>query len=87
MAGFHILDALSLPKGVVTTDRGEPDYTQYIALIHISQKEYFVKTYQNGQIGAVRLDSIPDTGNRLRSLGSLHRPPHFVRWEEGITVE
>ncbi len=40
-ACFHIMENISIPKGMVMTDRGTPDYTQYTAFIDISSQEYF----------------------------------------------
>ena len=52
---FHILESISLPRGIVMTERGTSDYTQYTAAINLSGKEYYFKTYENSRIAEVKL--------------------------------
>lgn len=47
---FHIMESVTIPKGVVVTDRGTYDYTKYTAFINTNTCEYFFKTYDNSQI-------------------------------------
>lgn len=72
---FHIMDGVSIPKGVVMTSRGEADYTQYTAFINLSTNEYFFKTYDNSEIVAVTLP--PNHGSQIVCLGKLTRPVAF----------
>ena len=50
MTCFHIMNSVSIPKGIVLTDKGTYDYTQYIAFIDTNTCEYYFKTYENNQI-------------------------------------
>ena len=72
---FHLLDSVTIPKGVVITDRGTSDYTQYTAFIDLSSSEYFFKTYENSQIYAVPMPSMHQ--DIILSLGKLSRPAGF----------
>lgn len=72
-AGFHILEGVSIPKGIVMTARGTADYTQYTAMIGLSEPEYFFRTYDNSRTAAVRLpgDGAGGSGSSMVSLGKL----------------
>ena len=82
-AGFHILSGVSIPKGVVLTARGEPDYTQYTAFMNTNTGEYFFRTYENSEIVSVNPASgdVAAARNYGRkepiSLGRLVRPVRF----------
>lgn len=52
-ACFHVLEPLSIPKGVVLTERGAADYTQYTAVINTETGEYAVRTYSGGNTAAL----------------------------------
>lgn len=55
MACFHIMNSVSIPKGIVVTDRGTYDYTKYIAFINTNTCEYYFKTYEDDEIMTVSL--------------------------------
>lgn len=82
-AGFHILSGVSIPKGVVRTARGEPDYTQYTAFMNTNTGEYFFRTYENSETVSVNPASgdVAAARNYGRkepiSLGRLVRPVRF----------
>lgn len=82
-AGFHILSGVSIPKGVVLTARGEPDYTQYTAFMNTNTGEYFFRTYENSETVSVNPASgdVAAARNYGRkepiSLGRLVRPVRF----------
>lgn len=78
-ACFHLLEGVSIPKGVVMTQRGTPDYTQYTAFIDLSAREYFYRTYDNSQIISVPQPARPAGGSEIVSLGRLTRPVAFAR--------
>lgn len=80
-AGFHILEGVSIPQGIVATGRGTFDYTQYTAWISLSNQEYFFKTYDNPQIAHARLLSHHEYGQEPVSLGRLNRPVVFEQWK------
>ena len=79
VACFHILESVSIPKGVVVTSRGTSDYTQYTAFLDLTAKEYFFKTYDNSQILSARLPIRQSFDPKLLSLGKLKRPVSFGR--------
>lgn len=56
MECFHIMNSVSIPKGIVITDRGTYDYTKYIAFINTNACEYYFKTYENDEIMTISLN-------------------------------
>ncbi len=68
---FHILESVSLPKGIVMTERGTTDYTQYTAAVNLIGKEYYFKTYENSRIAKVKLDPGCCDSSEIVSLGKL----------------
>lgn len=77
-ACFHIMETVSIPKGIVVTDRETDDYTQYVSFMNLSTKEYFFKTYHNSEISAVRFPENVTSGQGIVSLGKLNRPVRLV---------
>jgi Penicillin V acylase and related amidases len=54
-ACFHIMESVSIPKGIVITNRNTYDYTKYTAFINTNTCEYFFKTYDNTSITSANL--------------------------------
>lgn len=81
-ACFHCLEGVSIPKGVVMTDRGAPDYTQYTAFMDLTLGEYYFRTYENSQIVSARLPRGGACNFQVCSLGKLRRPVAFERWQD-----
>lgn len=81
LSGFHILENVSIPKGVVVTDRGTDDYTQYTAMQNTNTGTYFIKTYNNSGIVTASLPTGGFSGPRPVSLGKLYRSPVFSPME------
>lgn len=52
---FHIMESVSIPKGVVVANQNVDDYTKYIAFINTNTCEYFYKTYDNINITTASL--------------------------------
>ena len=52
---FHMLDAVSMVRGVTITPEGKYDITTYSCCISVDQGIYYYKTYENNQINAVKL--------------------------------
>lgn len=75
---FHIMESVSIPKGVVMTDRQTPDYTQYTAFMNLAEGEYYFKTYDDNSITAARLHDYCPCSN-IQSLGKLNQPVSFRR--------
>lgn len=74
---FHIMESVTIPKGVVVTGSGAYDYTQYTAFMNVAAGEYFIKTYDNSQILTAGLfgESLP--GREPESLGRMSKPIAF----------
>ena len=76
-ACFHILESVSIPKGVVMTDRGTPDYTQYTAFANLSSLEYYFKSYENPRIVTAKLPSGSGDSDKIISLSYVNQPVKF----------
>ncbi len=57
---FHIMESVSIPKGIVVTSSGKNDYTQYTSFMDLKNCEYFIKTYNNTQIHSQKLRAISE---------------------------
>lgn len=81
MACFHIMESVSIPKGIVMTDRNTCDYTKYVAFISTNTCEYFFKTYNNCQIGTTSLWDNPSYMHSTQPscVGRLERPVIFEK--------
>ena len=75
MSCFHILNSVSIPKGIVITDRGTYDYTKYTAIINTNTCEYYFKTNENDQIIGASLWDYCMYINKVKFLGSIIRLP------------
>ncbi|MPM20950.1 putative protein YxeI [bioreactor metagenome] len=47
---FHIAQGVSIPKGIVITDRGTYDYTRYTVFANLNTGECFLKAYDSARI-------------------------------------
>ncbi|MEA5001900.1 MAG: linear amide C-N hydrolase, partial [Christensenella sp.] len=74
---FHILEGVSIPKGVVVTSRDTVDYTRYIAFMNTATCEYFFKTYDNSKILSAKLPQGMERGSQPVCFGKLNRPAVF----------
>jgi choloylglycine hydrolase len=74
---FHILESVSIPKGIVITQTGAKDYTKYIAFMNTNTCEYYFKTYENPQITTVGLRNTYGFAVKPNCLGKLERPILF----------
>lgn len=74
---FHVLNGVSIPKGVVMTSRNTPDYTQYTTFMDLNQGEYYFKTHDNPQIYKVSMKDYQ--GTKLESIGKLKRLVTFSK--------
>lgn len=70
-ACFHIMENLSIPKGVVITQRGTSDYTQYTAFIDLTHPSYFYRTYDDSQIRHLSFPEHSALGSQIHSLGKF----------------
>lgn len=71
---FHIMEGVSIPKGIVMTDRKTADYTQYTSFINLSTREYYLKSYDNSQLVTAKLPAEHGPNRSITSLGKLNRP-------------
>lgn len=71
LACFHIMNSVSIPKGIVITERGVDDFTKYVAFINTNTCEYFFKTYMNDQIRTVKLTNYPLQSKEPLFLGVI----------------
>lgn len=60
---FHLLDAVSIPRGVCDIGEGHYHHTLYSGCINATKGIYYCTTYDNRRIAAVTLEK---TGERLR---------------------
>lgn len=73
------MESVSIPKGIVITNRDTYDYTKYTAFINTNTCEYFFKTYDNTNITSVCLwDNYKDSAKPI-SLGKLKRQVKFEK--------
>jgi choloylglycine hydrolase len=76
-ACFHIMENVSIPKGVVITDKGPCDYTKYTAFMNTETCGYFFKTYDNSEIATASLWGDYGAQKQPVCLGGLTRPVSF----------
>lgn len=72
---FNIMKNVTIPKGVVVTERNTDDYTQYTVFMNLNTGDYYFNTHDNNQILKANINDI-DT-NEVISLGKLKRPAYF----------
>lgn len=68
---FHLLETVSIPKGVVITSRNTPDYTQYTVFMNLNTGDYFFTTYLDTGIKKANINDY--NINQVKSLGKLKR--------------
>lgn len=73
------MESVSIPKGIVITNRDTYDYTKYTAFINTNTCEYFFKTYDNTMITSASLWDNYTNSIWLISLGKLRRPVKFEK--------
>lgn len=78
-ACFQIMKSVSIPKGIVMTDRNTCDYTKYTAFMNTNTCEYFFNTYNNQQIATASLRDYDCYSTQPICLGTLMRPVVFQK--------
>lgn len=68
--GMHILNSVSIPKGVVISKNGNFDYTQYTSFICLNSQKYYIKTYNRSAVRIYQMDNI--NSNKVESLGKIN---------------
>lgn len=71
LSGYHILNNVFIPKGIVITPEGNVDYTKYVSMMNITTGEYYYKTYNNDQIMTASLHSFQLDEPKAICLGAL----------------
>lgn len=74
---FRIMETVSIPEGVVVTERGSYDFTQYTTFINLATQEYYIKTYHGSQILAAKMPQTNSNDTEVRSLGKIIQPSIF----------
>ncbi len=72
---FNILKSVTIPKGVVITNRGTYDYTQYTVFMNVNTGDYYFNTHDNNQILKANIND--SNSNEIISLGKLKRSTEF----------
>lgn len=75
---FRIMESVSIPKGIVRTQRNVNDYTQYTCCMNLKTSEYFFKTYNNNQIFHASLKKIEKL-DKIVEIGKLNFQPNFYK--------
>lgn len=75
MTCFHIMNSVSIPKGIIITDRGTYDYTKYTAFMNTNTCEYYFKTHENDQIIKASLLDCYMNSTQPTFLGNIARTP------------
>lgn len=71
LSGYHILNNVFIPKGIVITPQGNVDYTKYVSMMNLTTGEYFYKTYNNDQIMTASLHSFQLDEPKIICLATL----------------
>jgi choloylglycine hydrolase len=79
VACFHIMESVSIPKGLVITDRDTYDYTKYTAFINTNTCEYFFRTYNKNQVTSACLWDYYKHSKELICLGKITQPVPFEK--------
>lgn len=74
---FHAMNSVSIPKGVVLTNKDTYDYTMYTAFMNTNTCEYYIKTYENSQISTACLWNYYAYSTQPFYLGSIVKPVRF----------
>lgn len=77
MTCFRIMETVSIPKGVVITERGSYDYTQYTTFVNLKTQEYYIKTYLGSQIYVAKMPRSDISGTQIISMGNIIQPGSF----------
>lgn len=74
---FHILEGVSIPKGVIVTEHDRYDYTKYTCVMNTRTCDYYFRTYDNSQIATVGLFDRNMDARDVVDIGALSRPVVF----------
>lgn len=74
---FHIAECVSIPKGIVITDRNTSDYTQYTSFIDITNKVYYFRTYNHMRLVNIKFTNNLMQTNNVLEIGKLSEYSKF----------
>lgn len=72
---FNVMKSVMIPKGVVITNRGTYDYTQYTVFMNTDTGDYYFNTHDNNQIMKANIND--SNSSQIISLGKLKHPTYF----------
>lgn len=61
---FHLLEAVTVPRGAVRLPDGRPVYTLYTAVCDATQGVYYIRSYDSPHTVGFRLDGVDPEGDR-----------------------
>lgn len=76
-ACFHLLEGVSIPKGVVMKNEEADDFTRYTAVINTQTGNYYLKSYSNSHVIEVRMDESLKRDGTARNLGHIAVPVRY----------
>ncbi|MCJ1978204.1 choloylglycine hydrolase family protein [Pseudolactococcus paracarnosus] len=75
---FHILDMVAVPKGVNLTAEGVSDYTQYTGIMSMTERAYYMTTYENRTVYRMAMTDEMITNQKSVKWFDLPFEPHIV---------
>ena len=82
-AGFHLLQAVAMPKGCVLTPEGKEEYTRYSCWCNTAKGIYYYTTYQNPAITAVDMHRENLDSSRLIAYPMQTAPQTTLQNQKG----
>ncbi len=74
---FHLLDSVSIPKGVVILPSGNDEHTLYTSVMNLTDPSYFFTTYDNREIVRADVNQLASQHTTLTHVGKMIRPTTF----------
>lgn len=63
---FHMLEAVSVPKGCMQLEDGRYQFTAYTSCMNLDRQVYYYKTYENSRLSAVNMHRFKPDGTELK---------------------
>ena len=63
---FHMLGAVSVPKGCMQLEDGQYQFTAYTSCMNLDRQVYYYKTYENSRLSAVNMHRFKLDGTELK---------------------
>lgn len=71
LACFELMKTVSIPKGIVMTNKNSPDYTQYTVFMNLNTGDYYFNSYLNSEIKQYNINNINPV--EITSLGKIKK--------------